>query len=453
MIRGDAPYLRKVLLTDKILITGRGEPNTLSVDNLLTIFRIAVISRFIISAIIYLVMTSTVDAQSLGRLLAVVDALLLSIYLSAYPLRRVLGEHYMPFALIWAAIIPLLISSFTIYLFFTMPTPALFQDRIEQVENFVVLSNIGLTMPVLLIPLLIVSWRYTRKTVIQFCLGTSALDIALIVLFVPLNEANRTVALSLIVFRLVILSLVGLMVNLLVTTQRTQAKALRDANARLRDYAVTREHLITSQERNRLARELHDTLAHTLAAATVQLEAVQVIWETQPERARQLVQESAVTMRGGLQDTRRALQALRAEPLESVGFVASIQLLAESIQARYKVDTSVETADDIVWLTQEQEHVAYRVVQEALLNSAQHAQAQHIRIKIEETNEILCLTVKDDGTGFDPEAVDSNAHFGVQGIRERADMIGAELSVSSQIGQGTQIKIVLKRELDENTHM
>lgn len=453
MIRGDAPYLRKVLLTDKILITGRGEPNTLSVDNLLTIFRITVISRFIISAIIYLVLTSTVDAQSLGRLLAVVDALLLSIYLSAYPLRRVLGEHYMPFALIWAAIIPLLISSFTMYLFFTMPTPALFQDRIEQVENFVVLSNIGLTMPVLLIPLLIVSWRYTRKTVIQFCFGTSVLDIALIVLFVPLNEANLTVALSLIIFRLVILSLVGLMVNLLVTTQRTQAKALRDANARLRDYATTREHLITSQERNRLARELHDTLAHTLAAATVQLEAVQVIWETQPERARQLVQESAVTMRGGLQDTRRALQALRAEPLESVGFVASIQLLAESIQARYKVDTSVETADDIVWLTQEQEHVIYRVAQEALLNSAQHAQAQHIRIKIEETNEILCLTVKDDGIGFDPEAVNSNAHFGVQGIRERADMVGAELTVSSQSGQGTQIEIILKRELDENTHM
>ncbi len=429
------------------------QTNTLSVNNLLTIFRVVTISQFIIAALIYAILPTTLDQQSLGRLLGMIDALLLAIYLSAGVLHRVLGERYLTIALLWASVVPLLISSYATYLFFTTPTAPILQGRIEQIENVVAVSNIAQTLPALLIPLLIVSWRYTRKSVILFCLGTSALDIGVIVAFIPMDKTSLTVSIGLIAFRLVILSMVGFVVSFLVAVQRAQAQALRDANARLRDYAATREHLITSQERNRLARELHDTLAHTLAAATVQLEAVQVIWEAQPERARQLVGESAATMRGGLQDTRRALQALRAEPLESVGFVASIQLLAESIQARYKVDTRVETADDIVWLTQEQEHVAYRVVQEALLNSAQHAQAQHIRIKIEETNEILCLTVKDDGTGFDPEAVDSNAHFGVQGIRERADMIGAELSVSSQSGQGTQIEMILKRELDENTHM
>jgi signal transduction histidine kinase len=243
------------------------------------------------------------------------------------------------------------------------------------------------------------------------------------------------------------------MVNLLITVQRAQAQALRDANARLRDYAATREHLITSQERNRLARELHDTLAHTLAALTVQLEAVKVIWDLQPHRARQLVDESADTVRSGLQETRRALQALRAQPLENIGFVASIQLLAESIQARYKVKTTIETADNVVWLSKEQEHVIYRVAQEALLNSAQHAQAQHIRIKIEETGSTLCLMVIDDGAGFDPASVDANGHFGVQGMRERADMIGAELNVSSQVGQGTKIEIILKRQPDAHSHL
>lgn len=453
MIRGDTIHLRDTLLESKFMAFERNQSDTLSIDNLLTIFRIATISRFVIALILYLMLTTTVDEQSFGRLLTVIDALLLSIYLSAYPLRRVLGEHYMPIALIWAAITPLLISSFTMVLFFTMPTPALFQDRIEQVENFVVLSNIALTMPVLLIPLLIVSWRYTRRLVIQFCLGTSVLDIGIIILFVPLNEANLTVALSLIAFRLIILGLVGLMVNLLVTVQRAQAQALREANTHLRDYAATREHLITSQERNRLARELHDTLAHTLAGATVQLEAVQVIWETQPERAKQLVQESAVTMRSGLQDTRRALQDLRAETLESVGFVASIKLLAESIQARYKVDTTVETADNIVLLTQEQEHVIYRVAQEALLNSAQHAQAQHIKINIKEADGFLQLIISDDGTGFDPSGVDVNAHFGVQGMRERAGMIGADLSVSTQVGKGTQITMTLRRKSDAHSHL
>jgi signal transduction histidine kinase len=300
-------------------------------------------------------------------------------------------------------------------------------------------------MPILLIPLLIVSWQYTRRMTIYFCLGTSFLDMAVIAIFIPLTGINMAVAISLIAFRLVILGLVGLMVNLFVAVQRAQAQALRDANARLRDYAATREHLITSQERNRLARELHDTLAHTLAAATVQLEAVQVIWETQPERAKHLVQESAVNMRGGLQDTRRALQALRAEPLESMGFVASIQLLAESIQLRYKVNATVETTGDIICLTQEQEHIVYRITQEALLNSAQHAQAQQITIKIEESREELRLAVIDNGMGFDPLVIDANDHFGVQGMRERAEMIGADLNVSSQTGKGTKIEIVLKR--------
>jgi signal transduction histidine kinase len=453
MISEDTVYLRKMLLESKTMVGARSETNTLSVDNLLTIFRIATISRFVIALIIYLVLSTTVGEQNLGRLLAVMDALLLAIYLSADPLRRLLGDRYLPVALLWAAITPLLTSLYTMYFFYSTPISVLRQEPIEQVANFVVLSNIAQTLAILLIPLVIVSWRYARRSVIQFCVGTSVLDIALIILFVPLNGANLAVALSSIVFRLVILVLVGLMVNLLVTVQRTQAQALRDANSRLRDYAATREHLITTQERNRLARELHDTLAHTLAAATVQLEAVQVIWETQPERAKQLVQESAVTMRGGLQDTRRALQALRAETLESIGFVASIQLLAESIQARYKVKTTVETADDIVWLTQEQEHVIYRVAQEALLNSAQHAQAQHISVKIDETDAALRLIIKDDGTGFDPAAVDTNGHFGVQGMRERAELIGAELNVSSRVGQGTQIEMIFKRERDENTYM
>jgi signal transduction histidine kinase len=453
MIRGDTVHLRKMLLEITMMVGACNATNTLSVDNLLTIVRIATITRFVIALIFYLVLSTTVGEQNLGRLLAVVDALLLSIYLSANPLRRLLNHRYLPIALLWAAITPLLTSFYTMYFFYSTPIFVLRQEPIEQVANFVVLSNIAQTLAILLIPLVIVSWCYTRRSVIQFCVGTSVLDGALIILFIPLNEASLAVALSSIVFRLVILILVGLMVNLLVTVQRTQAQALRDANVRLRDYAVTREQLITSQERNRLARELHDTLAHTLAAATVQLEAVQVIWETQPERARQLVEESAATMRGGLQDTRRALQALRAEPLESVGLAASIQLLTESIQARYKVNTAIETADDVLWLTQEQEHVIYRVVQEALLNSAQHAHAQQIKIKIEETAGALRLTIKDNGTGFDPSAVDVSAHFGVQGMRERAAMIGAELNVSSWVSQGTQIEMLLNREPHENSNL
>ena len=448
MMKAHAIGFRGLLLESKGMVSNLSRIDALSDDNLLAIFRIATFSRFVISAILFAVVPIVAEEPSLGRLVNALEALLLGVYLSLTPLQRLFKASYMPLALVWASVIPLFVSSLTIYLRFATLLTLQLPVSTQQAETFVVLSNVALNLPTLLIPLLIVSWRYSHKVVIWFCLSTSILDIAVLAVFVPVGRTNLIVAFSLILFRLIILSLVGLVVNHLITVQRSQAKALRDANTRLRDYAATREHLITSQERNRLARELHDTLAHTLAAATVQLEAVQVIWETQPERAKQLVQESTVTMRGGLQDTRRALQALRAETLESIGFVASIQLLAESIQARYRINTSVETADDVLWLTQEQEHVVYRVAQEALLNSAQHAQAQHIRIKIEETGETLCLIVIDDGAGFDPSTVDANTHFGVQGMRERARMIGAELDVSSQVGQGTQLRMKLKRKSD-----
>jgi len=453
MMKTNATGLRGLLLKSKGIVLNRGGTDALTDGNLLAIFRIATFSRFVISAILFALVPFVAEAQSLGRLITALEALVLCVYLFATPLQRLFKSYYMLLALVWASVIPLFVSSLTIYLMFSTPLPEQLPISMQQAETFVVLSNVALNVPTLLIPLLIVSWRYNQKVVIWFCLGTTILDIAVLAVFVPVGQINSIVAFSLILFRLIILVIVGLVVNHLITIQRSQAQALHDANTQLRDYAATREHLITSQERNRLARELHDTLAHTLAAATVQLEAVQVIWETQPERAKQLVGASAVTMRDGLQDTRRALQALRAESLESIGFVASIQLLAESIQTRYKVVTTVETTDDFLWLTQEQEHVVYRVAQEALLNSAQHAQAQQITIKIEDVRGAMCVTIKDDGMGFDPSAVDTNAHFGVQGMRERAALIGAQLNVSTQVGKGTQIQLNLKRRTDAHSHL
>jgi signal transduction histidine kinase len=446
MIKGDVTRLRSLLLDNLAKTIAQDANDTLADGNLLTIFRIATISRFVMAVILYIVLLREIDEQNTGRFLFMLDALLLSIYLSTPLFRRLLRQHYMIVALVWASIVPLIITSYTIHLFFTMPVPVLFQNRLEQIENFVVLSNIAQTLPILLIPLLIVSWRFTRRAVIQFCLTTSLLDIILIVFFVQLNDANLAVALSLITFRLIILMLVGLMVNYLVALQSAQTRALQDANAQLRDYAATREYLITSRERNRLAREMHDTLAHTLAAATVQLEAVQVIWSSQPERAQELVKESAATMRSGLQDTRRALQALRAETIESVGLVESIQVLAASVQDRFGVNVVIDASAELLWLTQEQEHILYRVTQEALLNSAQHAAARNITIKLTEYKHALYLSVRDDGIGFDPATINTGAHFGVQGMRERADIIGAQFSVTSRIGQGTRIQLSLERE-------
>lgn len=430
-------------LWEHILVVFRDETQQTPIDNtLLTIFRYASIVRIIISIVLWVVITTQTEEQRLGHVLSIVDAFLLTIYLFASPLQTLLKDRYLPIALVWATIVPLLTSTLTMYLFFTSPIPTSLQGEVGIIENFVIVYNIQLTLPILLIPLLIMSWLYTRRSVIFYLLGITLLDTVMIVLFVPMG-GKVFIALSLIMFRLFVLAFVGLIVNYLVIIQRKQARALRD-------YATTREHLIASQERNRLAREMHDTLAHSLAAVTVQLEAVKVIWETQPERAKQLVGESAETVRTGLQETRRALQALRAETLESLGFVESIHALAKTTQARHGLDVTVDVKGDVAWLSNEQEHVLYRIIQEALHNSAQHAKARHMKINLHAKDNTLNLSVNDDGVGFDPKTVHENGHFGVQGMQERAEIIGATLNITSQIGQGTTIELHFERTSNAN---
>lgn len=436
------------------------QAQALSNNNLLTIFRIAIFGRLVVALSFFLFVPTVFEAQGLSRLLGILDALGLSIYLTATPLQNWLKQRYLQIALLWATVVPLIITTYTIYLSFVKPLSPMLPLSIESIENFVVVSNLGQTLPTLLIPLLVISWRDTQRKVAWFCIGTNLLDISLIAVFVPLGQTGYLLALTLIGFRLIIMGMVGIIVNQLVQTQRIQSQALhdantrlRDANTRLRDYATTREYLITSQERNRLAREMHDTLAHSLAAVTVQLEAVRVIWDAQPDRAKQLVDESAQTVRSGLQETRRALQALRAETLESLGFVESIHELAKTTQARHGFNVTVDATGNFAWLTNEQEHVLYRIVQEALHNSAKHASPQHLNMIIQGSDNTLSLIVVDDGVGFDSTMVHTDGHFGVQGMRERADIIDAKLDITSQIGQGTTIRVNLERTPDAHNHM
>jgi signal transduction histidine kinase len=104
-------------------------------------------------------------------------------------------------------------------------------------------------------------------------------------------------------------------------------------------------------------------------------------------------------------------------------------------------------------LTNGQEHVLYRIVQEAVQNAARHAAPQHLIITIYASDNALGLSVVDDGSGFDQKIIEMNGHFGVQGMQERAQLIGAELTISSQNGQGTTIQVDFERTSDEHPYL
>jgi signal transduction histidine kinase len=292
---------------------------------------------------------------------------------------------------------------------------------------------------VLFLPLVLIAWQYNFHIVLAYSLGTALFDLGLTVLTVGWDMLHTPPFLGIIFMRTVSFMIVGYMVSQLVKAQRKQRQELAQANTQLTHYATTLEQLSVSRERNRLAHELHDTLAHTLSGVTVQLEAVDALWETDPTAAHTLLDQSLATTRTGLTETRRALQALRASPLEDLGLALAVRHLAESLAARTGLTLDLQLPEQLDDLNPVVEQCIYRVAQEALANVDRHANANHLRVELNRDNQHLTLTITDNGGGFTPDEVNADGQFGLKGMQERAEMVGGTLEVNSQPGQGTTV--------------
>src|SRR5439155_20678930 len=128
-------------------------------------------------------------------------------------------------------------------------------------------------------------------------------------------------------------------------------------------HAGTLESLAVSRERNRMARELHDTLAHTLSGLSVQLETVEAYWDVEPRTAHAMLDRALEATRDGLQETRRALKALRASPLDDLGLGLALRRMAESAVARANIELDLEIPEQVPPLAPDVEHCIYRVAQ------------------------------------------------------------------------------------------
>ncbi|MCA9936664.1 MAG: sensor histidine kinase [Ardenticatenaceae bacterium] len=313
------------------------------------------------------------------------------------------------------------------------------------------LSNVeGLTLrllPVLFIGLVIVAWQYRWEAVVVFALGTAVLDIALVMINTPNLPAQATATHAVVfvtIVRSVSFLVIGYFINVLAHQLRAQQAQLIEANARLVHYASTIEQLSISRERNRLARELHDTLAHTLSGLAVQLETTQAYWDVDPETARDLLARSLAATRSGLNETRRALKALRASPIDDLGLLLALQKLTHSAAERGKLTLSLSLPEQIPSLSPDVEQCVYRIAQEALENVVYHANAQTLAVLLNISAEEIHLKIADDGLGFDKKQFQETGHYGLAGMRERAQAAGGDLTINSQPGQGTTVQLNLK---------
>ena len=296
-------------------------------------------------------------------------------------------------------------------------------------------------LPVLFVALALVAWEYELAHVIFFSIATTTLELGLIY-FSAIDYRSISVFIFIAIVRTISFIAVGVFISLLVAQLRQQRESLREANANLSHYASTLEQLTVSRERNRLARELHDTLAHSLTAISVSLETAKAYFDIDSNKTRDLIDRSLESTRLGVDETRRALKALRSSSLEDMGLNLAIQRASESAAARFHLNLTLDIKNPMPTLSPDVEQTIYRIAQECIENIASHSRAKNFSVRLD-SNGHTTLTIQDNGIGFNLDAEKSTGHFGLIGMRERAELVGGKLKIESEKGKGTKVVLTI----------
>jgi signal transduction histidine kinase len=228
-------------------------------------------------------------------------------------------------------------------------------------------------------------------------------------------------------------------------TARRESQALleelQEAHRQLQEYALRAEELAVVEERNRLAREMHDTLGHRLTVASVQLEGAQRLCPTDPERAASMVGTVREQVREALGELRGTVATLRTPIEADLQLRSSLRRLVGHFEGATGLTVHRVLPDAIPDLPAEYRMALYRAAQEALTNVQRHAGASQVWLVLTAGDEAITLLVGDDGRGLTLSGEEMG--FGLQGMRERAAQLGGALYVEPRRGGGTQLSFRL----------
>ncbi len=254
--------------------------------------------------------------------------------------------------------------------------------------------------------------------------------------------------------------IVAVLVGMFVRQARARARAqallrdlesahreLEDAHRQLVEYAARVEELSLTTERQRIARELHDTLAQGLAGVILQLEAIDSsLSRGKPERAQAVVNQAMQRARATLVDARRAIGDLRTNEPASGDLAQAVREETQRFTAASGIPCELDLALSSSIPAPVREH-AFRAVAEGLSNVARHAHASRAEVRVAGCTDGLEIVVRDNGCGFDPAQGNiSTGHFGLVGLQERARLAGGSLEITSAEGQGTLLVLRLPIE-------
>ncbi len=243
---------------------------------------------------------------------------------------------------------------------------------------------------------------------------------------------------SVLMFGLALFFVVKLVYALLADQRRREE--LAEMNKQLQEYALKIEDMAAIQERNRIARDIHDSLGHVLSALNIQLQTAVRLWHKDLNQSRQFLIQSKQLGEEAIREVRRSVGTLRADS----GKEKSLKIAIESLVKEFCQGTGIPVSTQIDLDTIPSSQVVktlYRIAQEALTNICKYAHATKVQLQIKTTSDQVCLTVEDNGQGFTANSMIKG--FGLQGMRERTDALKGSFQVDTHPGQGCRIMVRL----------
>ena len=222
---------------------------------------------------------------------------------------------------------------------------------------------------------------------------------------------------------------------------QTLLAELQEAHRQLQIYAVQAEELAATRERNHLARELHDSVTQTIFSITLTAKSVDILLEQDPKQAKAQLTHLQALAQGALAEMRGLIFELRPPAVEDEGLVPALRKHAAALQSRDGLAVELRIEGERR-LSGDQERRLFRIVQEALNNISKHAQTDRAVVTLTMDNGRVLLLIEDDGTGFDPNAIEpGQATMGLAIMHERTEMMGGTFEVESCLGEGTRIRV------------
>jgi signal transduction histidine kinase len=258
------------------------------------------------------------------------------------------------------------------------------------------------------------------------------------------SESNTTLLLgTLAVWAMLVVFM--LFINHLTEASQERGRLIAELQAAKKELELAQQReaeLAVLRERERLARDLHDSLGHALVALSVQLEAIQRLYRVDPEQASDQVDEMKALTRSSMDDLRRSIAGLRAPGLEDRPLRPALQALCVDFAQRTGLEVTWQidhAADDLRPATAE---ALWRITQEALTNVEKHAQARSVGVSLEYEPDSVTLHIVDDGVGLPAGAESLPNRFGLRGMRERVEGLGGTLALDGGAG-GTTVQVYL----------